>query len=93
MKDKVINILEKVNFKVTKNEIEACHRLGDSKKTMVRFVNRKHSFEALKNKKMPTSVDLTSFGLNKNTNLFLTQNLSDYNKKRHFTAKSLDEKG
>ena len=64
---------------MTKNDIEACHRLGDSRKTIVRFVNRKHSFEALKNKKMLMSVDLTSIGLDKNTNIFLSQNLSDYN--------------
>ena len=51
LEDKVINVLDKVNVKVTKNDIEACHRLGDSRKTIVRFVNRKHSFEALKNKK------------------------------------------
>ena len=51
LKDKVIDIVEKVNFKVTKNEIESCHWLGDSRKAIVRFVNRKHSFEALKNKK------------------------------------------
>ena len=57
------------------------------------FVNRKYSFEALKNKKMPISIDLTSIGLDKNTNLFLSQNLSDYNNKLNFIAKSSDEKG
>ena len=81
LEDKVINVLDKVNVKVTKNDIEACHRLGDSRKTIVRFVNRRHSFEALKNKKMLMSVDPTSIGLDKNTNLFLSQNLSDYNNK------------
>ena len=50
LEDKVINALYKVNVKVTKNDIEACHRLGYSRKTIVRFVNRKHLFEALKNK-------------------------------------------
>ena len=47
---KVITVLHKVNVKATKSDIEACYRLGDSRKTIVRFVNRKHSFEALKNK-------------------------------------------
>ena len=32
LEDKVINVLD----------IEACHRLGDSRKTIVRFVNRKY---------------------------------------------------
>ena len=49
LEDKVINVLDKVNVKMTKNDIEACHRLGDSRKTIVRFVNRKRLFEALKN--------------------------------------------
>ena len=51
LEDKVINVLDKVNVKVTKNDIETCHRLDDSRKTIVRFVNRKHPFRALKNKK------------------------------------------
>ena len=67
LEDKVINVLDKVNVKVTKNDIEACHRLGDSRKTLVRFVNGKHSFEALKKKKMLISVDLTSIVLDRNT--------------------------
>ena len=92
MEDKVINVLDKVNVKVTKNDIEACHRLGDSRKTIVRFVNRKHSFETLKNKKMLMSVDLTSIGLSKNTNLFLSQILSDYNNKIAFHCRELRRK-
>ena len=84
MEVKVINVLDKVNVRVTKNDIETCHRLGDSRKTIVRFVNRKHSFEELKNKKMFMSVDLTSTRLDKNTNLVLSQNLSDYNNKIAF---------
>ena len=51
LEDKVINVLDKVNVKVTKNDKETCHRLDDSRKTIVRFVNRKHPFRALKNKK------------------------------------------
>ena len=35
---------------MTKNDIEACHRLDDSRKTIVRFVDQKHSFEAMKSK-------------------------------------------
>ena len=42
-------------------------------------INRKHSFEILK--KLLMSVDLTSIGLDKNKNIFLSQNLSDYNSK------------
>ena len=77
---------------MTKNDIEACYRLGDSRKAIVRLVKRKHSFEALKNKKMLMSVDLTSLGLDKNANLFLSQNLSDYNNKISFHSQELRRK-
>ena len=62
LEDMVINVLDKVNVKVTKNDIEACHRLGDSRKTIVRFVNRKYSFEALKNKKCLCLLILPALG-------------------------------
>ena len=91
MEDKVITVLDKVNVK-TKNDIEAGHRLGDSRKTIVRFVNRKHLFEALKNKKLLMPVYLTSIGLDKNKNLFLSQNLSDYNNKIIFRCRELRRK-
>ena len=92
LEDKVINVLDKVNVKVTKNDTEASHRLSDSRKTIVKFVNRKHSFKALKNKKMLRSVDLTSIGLDKNTNLFLSQTLYDYNNKIAFYCRGLRRK-
>ena len=91
LEDKVINVLGKVNVKVTKNDMKACHWLDDSRKTIVRFVNRKHLFEVLKNK-MLMSVDFTSIGLDKNTNLFLSHNLSDYNNKIAFHCRELRRK-
>ena len=38
------------------------------------------------------SVDLTSTGLDKTTNLFLSQNLSDYNNKIAFHCRELKQK-
>ena len=62
LEDKIINVLDKVNVKVTKNDIEVYHRLDDSRKTIVRFVNRKHAFEVLKNKKTPYLSILPALG-------------------------------
>ena len=92
LEDQVINVLDKVNVKVTKNGIEVCRRLGDSRKTIRSFVSGKHSFEELKNKKMLMSVDLTRIRLDKNTNLFLSQNLSSYNNKIAFHCRELSQK-
>ena len=41
---------------------------------------------------MLMSVDLTSIGFDKNTNLFLSQNLSDYNNKIAFHCRELRQK-
>ena len=78
---------------MTKNDIEGCHRLGDGRKTIVGFVNRKHSFEALKNKKTLMSVDLTNIGLEKNTNLFGLKTCLIIVIKVYFTTESSGEKG
>ena len=37
--------------KVTKSDIEACHRIVYSREMIVRFVSRIHSFDVLKMKK------------------------------------------
>ena len=52
----VINVLSKAtNVHVTADDIEACHRIGkskeNSKKTTVRFINRKHCKCILVNRK------------------------------------------
>ena len=57
LESKVIEILSKINIKLQKKEIEACHRLpptrkNPTKKTIIRFVNRKKAEKSLKNKKM-----------------------------------------
>ena len=61
LEDKIIYILDKENVKMTKNDIEAYHRLKN-RKTIVRFINRKHAFEVLKNKKTPYLLILPAMG-------------------------------
>ena len=51
----VINVLSKAtNVHVTEDDIEACHRIGkykgNSKKTIVQFINRKNCICALVNR-------------------------------------------
>lgn len=69
MEDKVVNVLDKMNVNVTKNNREVCDRFGNSKTIILRLVNRKHWYEALKTK-MLMSIYLTSIGFDKNTCLF-----------------------
>ena len=93
LEDKVINILDKVNVKVTKNDIDACHRLGDSRKTIIRLVNRKHSFEALKNKKCLCLLILPALDWTRIQIIFCLKTCLIIIMKLRFTAASSDEKG
>ena len=89
LEDKVINVPDKVNAKLTKNGIEACCRLAEKSSS---FVSKKHSFEALKELKMLISVDLPRIWLYKIRNLFLTRNWPDYNDKIAFHCRELRQK-
>ena len=57
LEDSVTEILTNINVNVKSNDVEACHRIGKkdsrigSTKTIIRFVNRKHTKQALYNKK------------------------------------------
>ena len=64
----VTNVFSKAtNIHVTADDIEACHRIGKSKKhsmkTIVHFINRKHCKCALVNRKKQKSFNSESIGL------------------------------
>ena len=62
LEDSVTEILTNINVNLKSNDIEACHRIGKkdsrigSTKTIIRFGNRKHTKQALYNKKKPSQV-------------------------------------
>ena len=70
LEDSVTEILTDINVNVESNDIEACHRIGKkdsrigSTKTIIRFVNKKHTKQVLYNKKKLSQVK-------KNTHLTL----------------------
>ena len=58
LEEKVVDILKAIDVNVTRNEIEACHRLGKKKKNVIVWViNRKHCLKALQNKKKLKSIE------------------------------------
>ena len=59
--ESVTEILTDININVTSNDIKACHRIGKdarigSTKTIICFINRKHTKQALYNKKKLSQV-------------------------------------
>ena len=56
LEETVTSILSDIDVQVTVNDVETCHRIGQSdknksKKTIIPFVNRKHCRKILENKK------------------------------------------
>ena len=51
LEEKVIQILDKIDVDASSKDIESCHRIGksknSSKKTIARFLNRKHAKKPL----------------------------------------------
>ena len=80
LEEKVIEILDKIDVNVYRKDIEACHLIGKSKNssktTTVQFINRKHTKEALVDRKGLKNIYRTSIGLEKSHGIFINENLT-----------------
>ena len=97
LENKVIEILDEIDVKVTKEDIEACHRLPPTrnnkiKKTIVRFVNRKKAEKSIENKKNLVRVDMVKLKLNNNP-LFISENLNDHYRELSWMCRKLKREG
>ena len=97
LEGKVIQILDKIEVNVSSKDTEACHRIGkskdNSKKTIIRFVNRKYAKKALLNRKNLKHLDKSSIGLPNSNNIFISENLTPMNNKLAFYYRKLERHG
>ena len=97
LEEKVIEILNKIDVNVSTKDIEACHGIGksreNSKKTIIRFVNRKYAKKALLNKKSLKNINRSSIGLSNSGNIFINENLAPMNNKLAFYCRKLKRDG
>ena len=86
-----MNILNEISVDVSPKDIEACHRVGvsknNSKKTIVRFINRKHANKALTSRK---NLRKSS---SPNGNVFINENLIVKNNEIAFLSRKLKRIG
>ena len=91
LEEKVADILNEISVAVSPKDIEACHRVGvsknDSKKALVRFINRKHAKKALANRK---NLRKSS---SPNCNVFTNENLTVKNNEIAFLSRKLKRSG
>ena len=97
IKSTVINVLSKAtNVHVTADDIEARHRIGkskgNSKKTIVCFINRKYCKCASVNRKKLKSFNSESIAL-PNVKLNFNENLTEYNNTLAFYGRKLIRAG
>ena len=87
----IINVLKSVNVNVQHYDIAATPRLGSKKNNkprnvIIRFINRKYAFLALKNRRLLNKSNFKSY--------FISENLCPYNRKlfnRLYKLKKQDE--
>ena len=95
LEGKVIEVLSEIDVNVSTNDIEACHRIGktrnNSKKTIVRFMNRKNAKKALFNRRKLNDIDKRKLGLS--NNIFISENLSPQNNKISYHCRRLKRSG
>ena len=94
LEGKVIDILGKIDVKVTSDEIEACHRLPPSKnnpikRTILRFVNRKICETCIISKKKLSNVNLADLELPFGTKIFISENLNNHFRNLAFHCRRL----
>ena len=86
-----MDILNEISIDVSPRDIKACHRVdvskNSSKKTIVRFINRKHAKKALISRK-----DLRKRSL-PNSNVFKNENLTMKNNEIAFLSRKLKRSG
>ena len=94
LEDKVIQILDNIDVKVSKMEIEACHRLpptrsSSNKKTIVRFVSRKKTEQSIKSKKKLQDLNMASLNFPQDSKIYLSENLNKFFQKLAWHCRSL----
>ena len=96
----VINILRDVDVNIEKNDLEACHRIGksdprsSSKKTIIRFVNRKYCKKALLNRKNLANINSeVKYNFTRNNKIFINESLTKANESLSFCGWKLKRAG
>ena len=91
LEEKVIFVFISIGIDVKSSDIEACHRIGksrySSKKTILRFTNRKFSKQALYNRRKLKSIDKSTLGVT--NDVFINENLTPVNNRIAYNCRKL----
>ena len=89
------SILSDIDVIVESSEVEDCHRIGKSnvsKKTIIRFNNRKYCKQALLNRKRLETLNYSKHQFGSGRNVFINENLTIRNEQLAFNCRQLKRK-
>ena len=71
-------VFKKIGVEIDERDVQACHRLKEKDRTIVKFVNRKDCFQILRVKKELKSLDPTDLNFPENTKIFINESSCPY---------------
>ena len=96
--DDSISMVSNINVNIEENDIKLCHRFGKpdatskSKKTIVRFVNRKNCNKIFENKKKLAKLNNEKHNFREGTKIFVRESLTRMNEFIAFNCRKLKRK-
>ena len=78
LEETVRDVFKKIRVEIDERDVQACHRLKEKKRTIVKFVNRKDCLQILRVKKDLKSLDPTELDFPENTKIFINESLCPY---------------
>ena len=76
LEENCLNILEEIGCgKIQSSDVQACHRLKNRRKTIIRFVNRKNANSALHNRSKLKGLKKEKYNIPKQTNIYINESL------------------
>ena len=78
LEETVRRVFGKIGVEINERDVQACHRLKEKEKTIVKFVNRKDCLQILRVKKELKSLDPTELDFPENTKIFINESLCPY---------------
>ena len=79
LEDKVRNVFREIGVNINERDIQACHRLREKDRTIVKFVNRKDCTNILRVKKDLKHLDPSKLSFSEGTKIFINESLCPYN--------------
>ena len=78
LEETVRGVFKKIGVKIGERDVQACHRLKEKDRTIVKCVNRKDFLQILRVKKELESLNPTDLNFPDNTKIFINESLCPY---------------